>query len=172
VKPHLLALLVVLLVTTACAHADPEDLTPDGSRATRVPIESRRTADALAVLHSWDRRRSQAWTRGDPSALTDLYTRGSLTGRHDIAMLAAYDARGLRVAGLRTQVLGAWLRSWTPRRVTLEVVDRVVRARAVSGGVRIPLPHDRPSTRVISLRRVAGAWCVAEVRPVPQPARP
>jgi hypothetical protein len=173
VKPHLLALLVVLLVTAACAHADadPESLTSDGSRTTRVSVETRRTADALALLHAWDRRRSEAWTRSDPGALADLYTRGSRTGRHDRAMLAAYIARGLRVTGLRTQLLGARVRSWAPRRVTLEVVDRVVGARAVGGGVRIPLPRDRPSTRVISLRRVSGAWCVAEVRPVPRPAR-
>jgi hypothetical protein len=174
VKPHTLALLVVLLVTNACAHADadPADQTSDGSRTTRVPVETRRTADALALLHAWDRRRSHAWTRSDPAALADLYSRGSRTGRHDRAMLAAYAARGLRVTGLRTQLLGGRLRSWTPRRVTLEVVDRVVGAHAVGGGVRITLPRDRPSTRVISLRRVAGAWCVGEVRPVPQTARP
>jgi hypothetical protein len=174
VKPHLLALLVVLLVTTGCAHpdADPEDLTSEGSRTPRVPVETRRTADALALLHAWDRRRSHAWARSDPAALADLYTRGSRTGRHDRAMLAAYTARGLRVTSLHTQLLGARLRSWTPRRVTLEVVDRVVGAHAVGGGVRITLPRDRPSTRVVSLRRVAGTWCVAEVRPVRQPARP
>lgn len=171
-KPRLLALLVVLLVTTACAHADPDDLTSGGSRPGRVPVETRQTAEALALLHAWDRRRSHAWTQADPAALAELYTRGSRTGRHDRAMLAAYRARGLRVTGLRTQVLGARLRSWAPCRVTLEVVDRVVGGHAVGGGVRVPLPRDRSSTRVISLRRVAGAWRVAEVRPVPQPARP
>jgi hypothetical protein len=166
VKPHLLALPVVLLVTTACAHAgaDPEIMTPDGSRTSRVAVETRRTSDALALLRAWDRRRSRAWTRADPAALTDLYTRGSRTGRHDRAMLAAYDARGLRVAGLQTQVLGASLRSWAPSRVRLEVVDRVVGAHAVGDGARMALPRDRPSTRVISLRRVSGAWRVEEVR--------
>jgi hypothetical protein len=174
VKPHLLALLTVLLVMTACAHddADPDHLTSDGSRARRVPVETRQTAEALALLHAWDRRRTHAWSQADPAALADLYTRGSLTGRHDRAMLAAYRARGLRVTGLRTQVLSARLRTWAPHRVTLEVVDRVVSGHAVGGGVRIPLPRDRSSSRVISLRRVAGAWCVAEVRPVQQPARP
>ena len=100
----------------------------------------------------------------NPAALTALYTRGSRTGRRDRAMLAAYDARGLHVTRLRTQVLGASLRSSAPGRVTLEVTDRVVGAHAVGGGVRIPLPRDRTSTRVISLRRVAGAWRVDEVR--------
>ena len=86
-------------------------------------------------------------------------------------MLAAYTAKGLRVTGLHMQVLDASLRSWTPGRITLEVTDRVTGAQAVGHGVRIPLPRDRPSTRVISLRRVAGAWRVDEVRPVPPPAR-
>ena len=49
-------------------------------------------------------------------------------------MLAAYAARGLRVTGLRTQVLDASLRSWAPGRVTLEVTDRVVGAHAVGRG--------------------------------------
>lgn len=104
--------------------------------------------------------------------LSDLYTRGSRAGLHDRAMLAAYLDRGLRVAGLRTQVLVVSLRSWGPGRFTVEVTDRVVGGQAVGGGVRVPLPRDRPSTRVISLRRVAGAWRVTEVRPAPQPPRP
>ena len=152
--PHSLVLLVVLLVTTACAQADPD---PD-------PVETRRTADALALLRAWDHRRSRAWMGGDDAALADLYTRGSRTGRHDRAMLAAYAVRSLRVTGLRTQVFDASLRAWAPGRVTLEVTDRVVGAQAVGRGVRIPLPRDRPSTRIISLRLVSGAWRVDEVR--------
>ena len=153
-KPQSLALLVVLLVTTACAHADAED-------AGR--LDTRHTADALALLRAWDHRRSRAWADGDAGALADLYARASRTGRHDRAMLAAYAARGLRVTGLRTQVLTASLRSWAPDRVTLEVTDRVVGAHAVGRGARIPLPRDRPSTRVISLRQVSGEWLVEEV---------
>jgi hypothetical protein len=151
VKPPSLALVSVLLVTTACAHADAER------------DDTRPTADALVLLREWDQHRSRAWAAGDAAALADLYTRGSRTGRHDRAMLAAYATRGLRVTGLRTQVLEASLRSWAPGRVTLEVTDRVVGARAVGRGVRILLPRDQPSTRVISLRRVSGAWQVEEV---------
>lgn len=150
-KPYPVALLVVLLVTTACGPVDVER------------VDSRRTADALALLHEWDHRRSRAWTDGDTAALADLYTRTSRTGRHDRAMLAAYAARGLRVTGVRTQVLEASLRSWAEGRLRLEVTDRVVGAQATGHGVRIPLPRDRPSTRVISLRRVSGVWIVEEV---------
>ena len=158
-KPRSLALLVVLLVTTACRPAD-------GGR-----VETRPTAAALALLRDWDHRRSQAWTEGDAEELAGLYTPGSRSGRHDRAMLAAYTAKGLRVTGLQMQVLEASLRSWTPGRITLEVTDRATGAHAVGPTVRIPLPRDCPSTRVISLRRVAGAWRVDEVRPVPPPAR-
>ncbi len=164
---RLLWAVLFLVATTSCAPADadhPPDRVSGHSAASSVGlVETRRTADALSLLRAWDRRRSQAWADGDAAALTDLYTRASRTGRHDRAMLAAYAARGLRVTGLRTQVLDASLRSWAPGRVTLEVTDRVVGAHAVGRGVRISLPQDRPSTRVISLRRVSGAWRVEEV---------
>jgi hypothetical protein len=79
-------------------------------------------------------------------------------------MLSAYVDRGLRVAGLRTQLLAVSVRRWRPGRVTVEVTDRMVGAEAVGHGARIPLPRDRPSTRVVSLRRVSGSWRVADVR--------
>ena len=158
-KPRSLALLVVLLVATACRPAD----------AGRV--ENRPTAAALALLREWDHRRSQAWAEGDAEELAGLYTPGSRSGRHDRAMLAIYTAKGLRVMGLQMQVLDASLRSWTPGHITLEVTDRATGAQAVGHKVRIPLPRDCPSTRVISLRRVAGVWRVDEVRPAPPPAR-
>jgi hypothetical protein len=151
VKPRSLALLAVLLVATACAPTD----------AHRV--DARRTAEVLALLREWDHRRAQAWADGDPAGLAGLYTPASRTGRHDRAMLAAYVARGLRVTGQRTQVLTASLRSWAPGRVTLEVTDRVVGGGAVGRGVRVTLPRDRPSTRVISMCRVSGSWLVEEV---------
>jgi hypothetical protein len=175
VKPHSLALLVFLLATTACAHADagPEEVAAPGGAASRAErVDTRRTADALSLLRELDHRRSLAWADGDAAALAELYTRASRTGRHDRAMLAAYAARGLRVSGLRTQVLTALLRSWSAGRVTLEVTDRVVCAHAVGRGVRITLPRDRPSTRVVSLRRVGGAWLVDEVTDAVPQRRP
>lgn len=144
-------LLVVLLATTACTPADAD------------PVETRSTAEAIAALRAWDHRRAQAWADGDEAALAGIYTPGSRTGRHDRAMLAAYAARGLRVTGLRTQVLSATLLSRAPGRVRLEVVDRMVGAHAVGRGRRIALPRDRPSERVVSLRRVSGSWLVEEV---------
>jgi hypothetical protein len=151
VKPRALALVAVLLVAAACAHADAEG------------GDSRRTTYALGLLREWDQRRAQACTDGEAAALAGLYTRGSRTGRHDRRMLAAYAARELRVTGLRTQVLSARISSWAPDRVTLQVTDRVWGARAVGPGVRISLPRDRASTRTVSLRRVDGSWLVEEV---------
>jgi hypothetical protein len=144
-------LLVVLLATTACAPAEADR------------VDTRSTAEAIAVLRAWDHRRAQAWAAGDEAALAGLYTPGSRTGRHDRAMLVAYAARGLRVSGLRTQVLEATLLSRAPGRVRLELVDRMVGAYAVGPGGRIVLPRDRPSERVVSLRRVSGSWLVEEV---------
>ena len=49
-------------------------------------------------------------------------------------------------------------------RLEVRVTDRVAGATAVDGDTAIPLPDDRPSTRRVVLRRVAGEWLVEEVR--------
>ena len=175
-------LLVLVATVTACAPTDADRgarRSPADRAVASVDLrEHRRVTEAASLLRAWDHRRSLAWSRGDTAGLADLYTRGSRAGRHDRAMLAAYLDRGLRVAGLHTQVLAVSLRDWGPGRFTMEVTDRVVGAEAVGHGVRIPLPRDRPSTRVVSLRRVSGSWRVAEVsdavqqrRPGPRPGR-
>ncbi len=128
------------------------------------------TVDALAVLHAWDERRATAWARGQPAALSELYVEGSRTGRADRRLLASYADRGLRVTGMRVQVLAASLVSMTPTTLTLTVTDRLVGAVAMAGDRRVVLPRDDPSTRVIVLRRVAGEWLVAEVADQRSPA--
>ncbi|HEX5861533.1 MAG TPA: hypothetical protein VFY58_06805 [Nocardioides sp.] len=169
-------LLVLVAVASACVPTDTDrgerGAPAEGDLSSAEPGEPRRATQAASLLRAWDHRRSSAWSRGDLTALSDLYTRGSRAGLHDRAMLAAYLGRGLRVAGLRTQVLAVSLRSWGPGRFTVEVTDRVVGVRAVGHGVRVPLPHDRLSTRVVSLRRVSGSWRVAEVTDAAQRRRP
>jgi hypothetical protein len=169
-------LLVLVAVVTACAPTDAERgerrASVDKEHSSVGPDHHRRVTEAASLLRAWDHRRSVAWSRGDVAGLADLYTRGSRAGRHDRAMLAAYVDRGLRVAGLHTQVLAVSLRSWGPGRFTMEVTDRVVGVHAVGHGVQIPLPRDHPSTRVLTLRRVSGSWRVAEVTDAAQRRRP
>jgi hypothetical protein len=136
------------------------------SVAAPAPPESESescAARALAVLGHWDRRRARAWARGDPAALTRLYAVGSGTARRDLAMLAAYRSRGLRVRSMGRQVLAVHLRSCGARRISLLLTDRLVDAVAVGRGHRTGLPDGRPVIRRVELRRHDGVWRVSEV---------
>jgi hypothetical protein len=115
------------------------------------------------VLHTWDDRRAAAWAAGDEAALRHAYTPGSVAGRRDVAMLRAWDAAGLRVAGLRMQLLAVDARSRTAGRLVLGVTDRLAGGVAVPG--RVALPRDQPSRHVVTLRLVSGEWRVSSVRP-------
>lgn len=148
---------VLLLLAPSPARAAP---VPDRSVGVGgVPVE----ATALAVLHAWDDRRAAAWARGDVDLLRRLYVAGSRTGRADVAMLRAYADRGLRVTGLRTQVLAVAVRSRAPARMVLRVTDRLAGGVVRGGGRPLALPADRPTARVVALRRVDGRWRVVEV---------
>ncbi|MCM0619537.1 hypothetical protein [Nocardioides bruguierae] len=137
--------------------------------ATTTPVadtsEDRR---ALALLRGWDRRRAVAWAAADPVTLERLYTRGSPTGSQDVAMLRAWQDRGLRVAGLSTQVLSVSALRVSPRLVRLRVTDRVAAGsveRIDTGeATGQSLPTSRPSTSVVTLVRGAGEWRVRGVR--------
>jgi len=135
----------------------------DGSRGGAV---ADRTVDApygLRVLRAWDARRSRAFAHGDGAALADLYVPGSRTGAVDRAVLRGYRERGLRVIGMRTQVLAATVLRESDRRLVLLVTDVLVGAVAADRDeLRWALPHDRPSTRRVVLVRSGGSWRVAE----------
>ena len=114
-NPRLLALVLSgLLVATAVLAVVAGRLDdPPRAQAVEPPPQappSRAEVDAVEVLRAWDVRRSGAWASGDPASLRSLYTDGSRSGRHDRALLAAYAGRGLRVTGLRTQVLAVAVR--------------------------------------------------------------
>ncbi len=121
-----------------------------------------RQPHALRVLRAWDSARSRAFARGDGAALADLYVAGSRTGAADRAVLRAYRDRGLRVTGMRMQVLSATAMRESQSRIVLLVTDVLTDAVAVAGAERWPLPHDRPSTRRVVLVRIGGQWRVAE----------
>ena len=128
-----------------------------------APVTPPPEVPAAAVLHAWDDRRARAWAGGDPAALRDLYTAGSPAGRADRAMLRSWQERGLRVEGLRTQLISLVVRGWSQGRLAVVVTERLAGGVAVGAGVRLPLPRDAVSTRTVVLRRVAGEWRVRSV---------
>ena len=136
---------------------------PDGYPVFMLPLILTLAVSPVAVLHAWDDQRADAWAAADVSALSALYTPGSAAGRRDVAMLRAWTARGLRVHGLRTQLLDVQVRRRTPERLVLAVTDRL--AGGVAEPVGLPLPRDRPSRHVVVLRVVDGEWRVSAVRP-------
>ncbi len=132
-----------------------------GSRA--APARTSETA-ALRVLHAWDARRADAWAAGSPARLRALYVPGSAAGEADVRLLRDYLARGLRVTGMRTQVLALRVLDGRPDRWRVEVSDRLAGAVVVGAGRRTTLPRDSASTRVVTLVRGPGhRWRVAAV---------
>ena len=152
-------LVTALTVLTGVATADVPRV-PDPAPA---PVGARPAVAAAAILRDWDHQRARAWAAGQPRALRSLYTDGSVAGLADEAMLRAWLQRGLRVQGLRMQVLSVRVRSRTADRIVLVVTDRLAGGVAAGRGVRVRLPRDEPSTRTVVLRRVAGEWRVAAV---------
>ena len=174
--PRALLLVLVLAVLTTAATLvvavsgeDPDAPVPRLA-AARADLSDDAAAGAgredpaVRVLHAWDVRRARAWAAGDARALRRLYVRGSRAGRADVAMLHAWLARGLRVRGMRMQVVAATVRGRGEARVVLEVTDRLVGATTVAAGRRVPLPRDVPSRHTVVLVRVAGQWLVRAVR--------
>jgi hypothetical protein len=160
--PRLLLAILAAAVLTVAVVAVAEARRPEPRVATaQDPVPAASRTEALAVLADWDRRRSAAWAAGDAAALGRLYLDGSDAGRADAAMLRRWAARGLRVTGLRMQVLEATVVSGEADRWEVDVTDRVVGGDA--GGQ--PLPRDGWSTRRIVLERTTGEWQVASVRP-------
>ena len=154
----------------AVALSGPQSSGPPVA-ATPVPVvvPASSTVAAIEVLRAWDERRSRAWSRGDVRALRRLYTPRSRSGRHDRAALASYVDRGLRVTGLRTQLLAVEVERRTGRLLVLRVTDRMTRAVARGQGRSVVLPRDEPTSWRLVLRRVAGAWQVAGVSRAPTP---
>ena len=125
---------------------------------------------AADVLSAWDDRRSAAYAAGDPAALRALYVPGSASGRADQAALRAYVDRGLRVDGLRTQLLAVRVLERYPRGWRLLVTDRLLGGVARGDGTAVVLPQDRPTTWRLGLRWGVSGWRVVEVRPQASPA--
>ncbi|MGH3372098.1 MAG: hypothetical protein ACRDPR_19100, partial [Nocardioidaceae bacterium] len=82
-----------------------------------------------------------------------------------VRLLRGYLARGLRVEGMRMQLLAVEVLARTPLRLRLRVTDRLADAVAVGAGGRMALPADRASTRVLELTRRSrsGRWLLVSV---------
>jgi hypothetical protein len=134
-----------------------------GSGAARRPVDRAGVVQALDVLHEWDARRARAWAHADPRELRSLYVPGSSAARSDVRLLQAYQARGLVVRRMVTQVFGVRVLRRDPGQLTLRVLDRVAGGRVDDGGRELALPSSRPVVRRIELHRIHGIWKVAAV---------
>jgi len=174
VNPRRLALLLSVGLTLVAVLAGVAALRELSRVEAPRPVAARAAAalPAVDVLRTWDLRRSRAWADGDVRSLRRLYTPRSRTGRHDRAALAAYVGRGLRVTGVRMQLLAAEVEHAGDDVLVLVVTDRMTRAVARGRGEPVVLPRDQPSTWRVSLRRSEGEWRVAEVRRAPPLAPP
>lgn len=88
---------------------------------------------------------------------------GSRAGTADVRTLSAYLARGLRVEGMRMQLLAVTVLEERPGRIRLQVTDRLTGAVAVDPQGRVRLPSDSASARVVVLVRSDAGWQVAGV---------
>ena len=163
------ACVVATLVVTVARPGEPTPRTPGPAGARPAEARPSKTlpsgdGSASEVLADWDARRSAAWAAGDVDALAGLYAAGSRTGAADVRLLGHYRDRGLTVQGLTTQLLAVSVVQRGPRRLVLDVTDRVVAGRAVGGTRPVALPTDRASTRRVVLVRPGRTWLVAEAR--------
>jgi len=162
--------LVAIALLSGCLVEDGVEGRGDaGGPVVAAPAASFPASD---VLRRWDRARGRAFAEGDVDALRSLYVPGSAAGTSDVRLLRAYLRRGLRVAGMRMQILALEVLHEEPTRLRLLVTDRLTGAVAVGAGTRVRLPDDQASSRVIELRRTAsdGAWRAAGVSSAPRPA--
>ena len=162
--------LLTVLVATAVALAGvvlwAARLDPAVRRASVSPARAVEVP-AIRALRGWDRRRAEAYAAGDLAALRRLYVPGSRAGAADLAMLRRYVARGIRVTGMRMQLLAVDVRAHTPRLLRLRVTDRLTRAEAVAagGGWHAALPRDRATVHELTMTRgPVSRWRVAAVR--------
>jgi len=155
---------------TASPAASGEPEAPTTARQPRTPGGGpggpAAVSWARAVLGGWDRARERAWQEEDAGALRSLYVAGSSAGERDAELLARWVAAGVEVRALRLRLDDLRVVALSPRRTVLEVTDRLrVRAVTEPGEEPLRLGRDRPSTRVVELRRTPEGWRVARVVP-------
>ncbi|CAM3244840.1 hypothetical protein NODU109028_06230 [Nocardioides dubius] len=169
---------VVVLAALRSAPSRTVEVAPDrgapvdrgqvGARAEAVgaePLPRPSALRALAVLTAWSERRSRAWAAGSPEQVRALYA-SARAARAELAIWQAYRRRGLRVEGLRSQVVAIRVLSEQPGRIALLVDERSAGGRIVGDGVphQVALPQDGVDRRRVVLVHGADAgWQVARV---------
>ena len=161
-----------LLWWPAAAHDAPRAPV----RAAASPPAARHGAalpapEFAAVLDRLDARRSAAFAQRDVAALRDVYLPGPLL-QADTALLLRLVPPGCGLAGVRNSYSGV-------RPVTRHAADVVVHAEVAlrpsqlrcGGTVRASAPGSPPAALTLTLRRVAGGYRLAGIRPDPAPAR-
>jgi len=158
------AFLVVGIVWPDTGDTRPIDpAPPDQVSVTRGPVAA---APEIDVLRSWDLRRARVYSRGDVASLRALYVDGARAADADARMLREYTRRGLRLEGMRMQILAVEVLARRPGLWRLRVTDRLVGAVAIGPSVHNRLPRDQASTNVVTLVRSSSwaQWRVASVR--------
>ena len=166
-RPALVALLCALGVLLALVLPRPGDQPSPGRTVTTVTGVRGPDVPAAEVLRAWDEQRAAAYAAGSVRRLRQLYVARSAAARSDVRVLRGYRSRGFAIERMRTQVLALRVVEQRPRRLRLEVTDRLAGGVAVGRGRRALLPRDQPDTRTVTLLRgVDGTWRVATVLPV------
>jgi hypothetical protein len=164
---------VVALACSACATAEPQAPAASSgvarSAVSALPEPPDRHWTCAGACRRWrlvldrlDRHRARAYASRRPGLLLRVYLSGSRVLAGDERMLRAWTTAGAAVSGVRLRVLGVSRLPSRGRSVRLRVVDRLAPATArLADGDRVALPRDRPTERVLVLRRTRDGWRIA-----------
>jgi hypothetical protein len=172
---------LVLVAATACrpdtTGAQPVAPAPTpvtSGTASGTPEAESAPRHALAVLHEWDGRRSEAFAAGDAAALRRLHVAGSPLAQRDVEVMWRYRERGLTLTRVQQQVASVDVLVAAPRTVTVSVVERLAltqvsepgtgetRAASVTG--QRSLPSTPFARRVLRFELVDEAWRLSWAR--------
>ena len=132
------------------------------------PSASATPVDWAGLLTELDDRREEAFTQGDPAALTDVDAPGSAVLASDTAALKALSAAAVRASGFRQVLRSVRPLSVAASHVVLLVVDErpaYTLVRAADGSVVADRPARAAQTWRVELVLGDAGWQFAGVRP-------
>jgi hypothetical protein len=159
------AVLLAALAGSAWARLSRPTSAGPSRRAVVDPRPTATGTDWQAVLARLDAVRAQAFSGGDPLAMTAADAAGSPAFASDLAAARALASAGVHASGYRTTLISVRLLRASPVRVLLRVSDRrsaylLVRA---DGTVVARRPGRPPATWQVELVRGAHGWLVSAV---------